>query len=147
MNHPQPSTSHTASEGSVQKLTCSRMSGSARQLARTQGQARMSAVTLGVGAASVLGAVAIAVTLADSTPAVAETSANPAAMTVGASTPQTSDDGFLSQPHGTGPRAGTRSRRSRTRASRPHVRSQTPSRSALAPRTTHNPPVATSGGS
>jgi len=38
-------------------------SGSARQLARAQGLARLSAVTVGIGVASALGSVAIAMTL------------------------------------------------------------------------------------
>lgn len=43
--------------------------GSARQLARTQGLARLSAVTVGIGVASLLGSVAIAMTLPGSTAA------------------------------------------------------------------------------
>jgi hypothetical protein len=38
-------------------------SGSARQLARAQGLARLSAITVGIGVASALGSVAIAMTL------------------------------------------------------------------------------------
>lgn len=77
-------------------------SGSARQLARKQGLARVSALTLGVGAAGVLGAVGIAATLANSTATSATTSANPATTEQGRATEQGTltddgDDGFRSQ--------------------------------------------------
>lgn len=56
MDQQQPQ-SHSQQQQQQQPL--------ARQLARKQGMARISAITLGVGAASVLGAVGIALSLAD----------------------------------------------------------------------------------
>lgn len=70
-------------------MNSSPVSGSARQRARKQGLARISALTLGVGAAGVLGAVAIAVTLPGSTAAV---SANAATVTTTTSTTTGDDD-------------------------------------------------------
>jgi hypothetical protein len=50
-------------------MTSPPLSGSARQLARAQGLARLSAVTVGIGVVSLLGSVAIAMTLPGSTAA------------------------------------------------------------------------------
>jgi hypothetical protein len=70
----------------------------ARQLVRKQGMARISAITLGVGAASVLGAVGIAVRLADSQPASTTVAAQQAPADQGTSTDQgTSNQGTSNQ--------------------------------------------------
>jgi hypothetical protein len=64
-------------------MSSSPPSGSARQLARNKGLARVSAITLGAGAAGLLGAAAIAVTLPSPT---AATSTTASVMAAGAST-------------------------------------------------------------
>lgn len=98
-------------------------SAAAGQRARTQGLARLSAVTVGVGAASVLGAFGIAVTLHNST---AATSAN--ATTKGATTSGTTTDDGASTTTDDGSSLQLQS-------------------SPAAPTNPSGPPVATSGGS
>jgi hypothetical protein len=122
MDHHKPSNSRTPGAGSEHDMFGSPTSGSARQLARKQGLARMSVITLGVGAASVLGAVAIAVTLPGSTTPVSDNAAttltSDRSSNDSLSDRDDSDDGFSSQ-----------------------------SQTDLAPTTTDNPPAVTSGGS
>lgn len=100
-------------------------SGSDRQLARNKGLARISAITFGAGAAGLVGAVAIAVTLPNPT---AATSANTASVAVSSSTPvQAGDDGDDDD--------------SSTTSSTPQLQPAAP------PSNTNIPPVATSGAS
>ena len=100
-------------------------SGSDRQLARNKGLARISAITFGAGAAGLVGAVAIAVTLPNPT---AATSANTASVAVSSSTPvQAGDDGGDDD--------------SGTTSSTPQLQPAAP------PSNTNIPPVATSGAS
>jgi hypothetical protein len=100
-------------------------SGSDRQLARNKGLARISAITFGAGAAGLVGAVAIAVTLPSPT---AATSANAASNAVSSSTPvQAGDDGGDDD--------------SGTTSSTPQLQPAAP------PSNTNIPPVATSGAS
>ena len=100
-------------------------SGSDRQLARNKGLARISAITFGAGAAGLVGAVAIAVTLPNPT---ATTSANTASVAVSSSTPvQAGDDGGHDD--------------SGTTTSTPQLQPAAP------PSNTNIPPVATSGAS
>jgi cytoskeletal protein RodZ len=122
MDHQQPSTSRTPGAGSEHDMTSSPTSGSARQLARKQGLARISAVTLGVGAASVLGAAAIAVTLPGPTTPVSDN----AATTL---TSDRSSDDSLSDSDDSDDDSGSQLQ------------------TGEAPSTTNNPPAATSGGS
>jgi len=104
-------------------------SGSDRQLARNKGLARISAITFGAGAAGLVGAVAIAVTLPNPT---AATSANTASAAVSSSTPvQAGDDGG----HDDG------GDDSGTTTSTPQLQPAAP------PSNTNIPPVATSGAS
>jgi len=99
--------------------------GSDRQLARNKGLARISAITFGAGAAGLVGAVAIAVTLPNPT---AATSANTASAAVSSSTPvQAGDDGGHDD--------------SGTTTSTPQLQPAAP------PSNTNIPPVATSGAS
>jgi hypothetical protein len=119
MDHQQPSTSRTHGAGSEHDMPSSPMSGSARQLARKQGLAGISAVTLGVGAASVLGAVAIAVTLPGSSTPVSDN----AATTL--TSDRSSDNSLSDSDDDSGSQLQT----------------------GDAPSTTNNPPAATSGGS
>jgi hypothetical protein len=99
-------------------------SGSDRQLARNKGLARISAITFGAGAAGLVGAVAIAITLPSPT---AATSANTASA-VSSSTPvQSGDDGGDDD--------------SGTTSSTPQLQPAAP------PSNTNIPPVATSGAS
>lgn len=100
-------------------------SGSDRQLARNKGLARISAITFGAGAAGLVGAVAIAVTLPNPT---AATSANTASAAVSSSTPvQAGDDGGDDD-------SGTTTRTPQLQPAAP-------------PSNTNIPPVATSGAS
>ena len=94
-------------------------SGAARQLARNKGLAWVSAITLGAGAASVLGTAAIALALASPT---AATTAS--AGTSATSTSQNTDDG----------ESGSTQRAA-------------PLQAAPAPATSNNAPVATSAAS
>jgi len=106
--------------------------GSARQLARNKGLARISAVTLGVGAASALGAVAIAITLPN--PIVAKT-LNTAPVAASSPVGGDDDDSGSQLPANTGA--------SRPAAPAPQQKLQ----SVTPPTTTNNPPAATSGAS
>jgi len=76
-------------------MNSSPTSGSARQRDRRQGLARMSAITRGIGAASILGAIAIAIALPQSTApssvktaSAATTSVKPSSSSTGGSTSQ-----------------------------------------------------------
>jgi hypothetical protein len=117
--------------GSEHAMSSSPASGSARQLARKQGLARMSAVTLGVGAAGVLGAVAIAVTLPQPVAAHAAAAASTSVRSNSSSDGESSDDHSVNSNTGS---ATTGSATSQLKA-------------GTAPSTTSNPPAATSGGS
>ena len=129
-------------------------SGSARQLARKQGLARISAVTLGVGAAGVLGAVAIAVTLPQPVAARAATAA--ASLT---SPRSSASDNRASAGDNRSSHAGDTSSKARSStAASSKARSSTAASSSTgsstsqlqagqAPSTTNNPPVATSAAS
>ena len=107
-------------------------SGSDRRLDRKQGLARISALTLGAGAAGLVGAVAIATSLPGSTVVSALSSGSTATQTSGSTT--TGDDDSTPQVQ-------------------PQVQSQVLSQaqsqlqSGTSPTTTNNPPVATSGAS
>lgn len=108
---------------------------------RNQGLARISAVTLAVGAASVLGAVAIAGTLPDSS---ATATGNVAALTAGTSTSTRGDDGSTSE--GSDDDTATSQPQSgATSQSQPGSAPQL--QSGAAPMAPNGPPVATSGGS
>jgi len=103
---------------------------SSRQLARNKGLARISALTLGVGAASALGAVAVAITLPSPTVAKSVNSAPVAAVS-----PAGSDD------DDSGSQLPADTRASQQAAPAQQLQSVTP------PTTTNSPPVATSGAS
>ena len=105
-------------------MNTSPTSGSDRQLDRSKGLARISALTLGAGAAGLVGAVAIAVTLPGSTVVSAFKSAS--ASTLSSGSTATGDDGS---------------------ASTPQSQSQSQLQSGTAPTTTNSPPAATSGAS
>lgn len=111
-------------------------SGSDRQLARTKGLARMSALTLGAGAASALGAVAIAITLPGSTAATSASAApvvsSPSSRPSLRADEDRSDDGDSDEDDGTS-----------------QVQPAAPSQvqPAAPPSNTNIPPVATSGAS
>jgi hypothetical protein len=109
-------------------------SGSDRQVARNKGLARISALTLGAGAAGLVGAVAIAVTLPGSTVVSALKSTSASALTSGSTA--TGDDGSTSSTSGDD---------DSTSASQSQSQSQV--QAGTAPSTTNNPPVATSGAS
>ena len=106
----------------------SHTSGSDRQLDRNKGLARISALTLGAGAAGLVGAVAIAGTLPGSTVASALKSSS--ASTLKSGSIATGDDVSTST--------------SQTQA---QAQAQTPLQSGTAPVTTNSRPVATSGAS
>jgi len=108
----------------------SHTSGSDRQLDRNKGLARISALTLGAGAAGLVGAVAIAVTLPGSTVASALKSTSASTLISGSTA--TGDDGSTST--------------SQTQA-QAQAQAQTPLRSGTAPAATNSRPVATSGAS
>jgi hypothetical protein len=108
-------------------MNSSPTSGPARQLARRRGQARMSALTRGIGAASIVGAVAIAIALPQSTGA--STVKTASAATTSVTSKASGDDNNASDDSSS---AGT---------------SASQIQSTPAPATTTNPPAATSGGS
>ena len=122
-------------------------------LDRKRGMARISAVTLGVGAASVLGAVAIAGTLPD--PAVsAASSGNAAALGAGTSTGTRGDDGAISEgkapdddTSASQPQPGPTSQSQSGATTQRQSRAAPQLQSGVAPMAPNGPPVATSGGS
>jgi len=132
MNHDQPHPQRTPRAGSEHDVNSSPTPGSDRQLARNKGLARISALTLGAGAAGLVGAVAIAVTLPGSTLAGALKSTSASALTSGSTT--TGDDGSTSSSSGDD-------------GSSSSSQTQTQLQSGTAPSTTNSPPVATSGAS
>jgi hypothetical protein len=134
MNHDQPHSQRTPRAGSEHDVNSSPTPGSDRQLARNKGLARISALTLGAGAAGLVGAVAIAVTLPGSTLPGLLKSTSASALTSGSTT--TGDDGSTSSSSGDDGSSPT----SQTQA-QPQLQSGT------APSTTNSPPVATSGAS
>ena len=107
----------------------SHISGSDRALDRNKGLASISALTLGAGAAGLVGAVAIAVTLPGSTVASA---LNSTSSTLVSGSTATGDDGSTST--------------SQTQA-QTQTQTQTPLQSGTAPKTTNSRPLATSGAS
>jgi len=125
MSNQQPSPHRTPSPGSAQ------------QLARKQGLARISAVTFGLGAASLLGAVAVAVTLPGSTSALSANAATVAPTTSASTSTGTNDDS--SSDDGSSDDGSQSQSQSQPQA--------TLAPSTLAPTTTNVPPVATSGAS
>jgi hypothetical protein len=117
-------------------------SGSDRQRARNKGLAWMSAITLGAGAASTLGAVAIAVTLPG--PTVAKPAS--AAVSPGNNTSSSSDDeASAGSPSSDDTSSNDTASGSEDDSSTDGSTSQL--QSGVAPSTTNNPPAATSGGS
>ena len=110
----------------------SHTSGSDRQLDRNKGLARISALTLGAGAAGLVGAVAIAVTLPGSTVASALKSTSASTLISGSTA--TGDDG------------STSTSQTQTQA-QAQAQAQTPLLSGTAPAATNSRPVATSGAS
>ena len=109
-------------------MNTSHTSGSDRQLDRNRGLARISALTLGAGAAGLVGAVAIAGTLPGSTVASALKSSSASTLISGSTA--TGDDGSTST--------------SQTQA---QAQAQTALQSGTAPAATGSRPVATSGAS
>lgn len=132
MNHDHPHPLRTPRAGSEHDVNSSPTPGSDRQLARNKGMARISALTLGAGAAGLVGAVAIAVTLPGSTLSGALKSTSASALTSGSTT--TGDDGSASSSSGDDGSSST-------------SQTQTQLQSGTAPSTTNSPPVATSGAS
>jgi hypothetical protein len=114
--------------------------GSDRQLHRNKGLARISALTLGAGAASLVGAVAIAVTLPGSTVVSALKSATASTLTSG-STAAGNDDSTSSS---SGDDGSTSTSQSQAQA---QAQAQSQLQSGTAPTTTNSPPAATSGAS
>lgn len=137
MDHHQPEP-RALDAGSEHRMTSSPSSGPTRQLARKHGLARVRAVTASVGAASVLGAVGIAVTLARTPAASASMTAGGASTAQGATSEQ-----------GTTPEQGTRPEQGTTRDGDDDGTSSQLSQlqSVTPPRLSDNPPNATSGGS
>lgn len=126
--------------------TGSLTSGSDRQLARHKGLARMSALTMGAGAISALGAVAIAVTLPGST-AVTSASAAPLASSQPA---RQSRQSLSPSPRTDGDDSGEDGFTSQVQPAAPsQVQAAAPSQvqPAAPPSKTNIPPVATSGAS
>ena len=123
MNQDQPAYPHrTSRAGSEHDVNTSPTSGLDRQLDRNKGLARISALTLGAGAAGLVGAVAIAVTLPGSTVVSALKSAS--ASTLSSGSTATGDDDTTST-----------------------SQAQSQLQSGTAPTTTTSPPAATSGAS
>lgn len=127
--------------------------GSDRQLHRNKGLARISALTLGAGAASLVGAVAIAVTLPGST--VVSALKSPTASTLPGSTAAGNDDSTSSS---SGDDGSTSTSRALAQApaqapaqaqAQALAQTQVPSqlKSGTAPTTTKSRPAATSGAS
>jgi hypothetical protein len=131
MNEEQQGFSPAPQPGAEHAMNGSPTSGPTRQHARRQGQARMSALTRVVGAASVLGAVAIAVSLPQSTSA-NTAAASPA--TTSLTSASSGDDNSSSDDN-----SGT--------ASSSTAGSSSQLQPSAAPTTTTTPPAATSGGS
>ena len=105
-------------------------SGPARQLARNKGLAWVSAITLGTGAAGLIGAVGIAASLPSPTTATVATTSTAAAQPAGTSTrsdEEVSDDSSTTQ--------------------QAAPLQAAPLQAAPAPATSNTPPVATSGAS
>lgn len=119
-------------------MNSSPTSGSDRQLARNKGLARISALTLGAGAAGLVGAVAIAVTLPGSTVVSALKSTSASALTSGST--DTGDDGSTSSISGDDDSTSQSQSQSQSQP-------QSQAQAGTAPATTNNPPVATSGAS
>jgi hypothetical protein len=113
-------------------------SGSDRQRDRNKGLARISAVTLGAGAAGLVGAVAIAVTLPGSTVASALKSTTASTLTSG-STAAGNDDSTSSSSGDDGSTS--------TSQAQAQAQAQSQLQSGTAPTTTNSPPAATSGAS
>lgn len=135
-------------------MNSSPTSGSDRRLDRNKGLARISALTLGVGAAGLVGAVAIAVTLPGSTVATQASSTGASALTSGSTT--TNDDGSTSRTSGDEGSASQSQSQSQSQPQSPpqsqpqsqsQLQSQLQLQSAAAPSRTNRPPVATSGAS
>ena len=110
-----------------------------RQLHRNKGLARISALTLGAGAASLVGAVAIAVTLPGSTVVSALKSTTASTLTSGSTA---TDDDSISSSSGDDGSTSTSQAQAQAQA-----QAQSQLQSGTAPTTTNNPPAATSGAS
>jgi len=151
MDHQQRGISH-ANPRTEQDMSNSPTSGSARQLARKQGLARMSAVTLGVGAAGVLGAVAIAATLPQPVAAKAASAAasltSPRPSAIANRSSDDGDDGSKATSSGAASTGAASSGAASTgAASASAVSSTSQLQASQAPSTTKIPPVATSAAS
>ena len=125
---------------------------SSRQLARNKGLAWVKAITLGVGAAGVLGTVAIAATLPGSTSTASVLSATVASTPVGtsndggAAASGSSDDNGASDDSGE-QSPGSAQQGQPAAAQRQPAAPQQQLQPAAPPSNTNNPPSATSGGS
>jgi hypothetical protein len=121
-------------------------SGSTRQTARNKGLARVSAITLGAGAASTVGALAIAVTLANPTVTAGLNSA-PAASTTNntrsAGVGSTNTNGHAGEngDDDSGEQGSRSQQQVQPAAPQPQLQPAAP------PSNTNNPPAATSGAS
>ncbi len=117
-------------------MNTSHTSGSDRQLDRNRGLARISALTLGAGAAGLVGAVAIAGTLPGSTVASALKSSSASTLISGSTA--TGDDGSTST---------SQTQAQAQAAAQAQAQAQTALQSGTAPAATGSRPVATSGAS
>ncbi|MEP7016871.1 MAG: hypothetical protein ABI899_02480 [Actinomycetota bacterium] len=120
--------------------------GSDRQLHRNKGLARISALTLGAGAASLVGAVAIAVTLPGSTVVSALQSSTASTLTSG-STAAGNDDSTSSGSGDDGSTSVSQAQAQAQARAQTQTQAQSQLQSGTAPTTTNRPPAATSGAS
>ncbi|MEO6145250.1 MAG: hypothetical protein ABIP19_14840 [Dermatophilaceae bacterium] len=122
-------------------MTSSTTSGAARQHARNKGLAWVSAITLGAGTASALGAVAIAMTLPGTANVLSANAlaSSDSTATVTTTTPTTTGDDDSSEQ----PQAATQQAAPLQAA----PLQAAPLQAAAPPATTNNPPVATSAAS
>jgi len=124
-----------------------------RRLDRNKGLARISALTLGAGAAGLVGAVAIAVTLPGSAVVNQASGASGSNLTSGSTASSgggSSDDGSTSgssSDDGTSTQSQVQSQVQPDTQPQSQPQTQPQLRSGTAPSTTNNPPAATSGAS
>jgi phage-related protein len=116
--------------------------GSDRQLHRNKGLARISALTLGAGAAGLVGAVAIAVTLPGSTVVSALKSTTATTLTSGSTA--AANGNSTSSSSGEDGSTSTSPAQAQAQA---QAQTQSQLQSGTAPTTTNSPPAATSGAS
>lgn len=127
-----------------------------RQLHRNKGLARISALTLGTGAASLVGAVAIAVTLPGSAVVSALKSTTASTLTSGSttsgstatgSTATGNDDSSSSGDDGSTSTSTTQAQALARAQAQAQAQAQSQLQAGTAPSTTNSPPAATSGAS